>query len=74
MEHLIMQFSPTSCHFIPLLFKYSPRHVFTGTLNLWSWLDVKRSSLTAIENYRRNYSFVYFIFKFLNSKREDERL
>jgi hypothetical protein len=23
---LIMQFSPTSCHFIPLWSKYSPRH------------------------------------------------
>jgi hypothetical protein len=26
MQLLIMQFSPTSCHFIPLRFKYSPKH------------------------------------------------
>jgi hypothetical protein len=26
MKLLIMQFSPTSCHFIPLRFKYSPQH------------------------------------------------
>jgi hypothetical protein len=26
MQLLIMQFSPTSCHFIPLWSKYSPKH------------------------------------------------
>jgi hypothetical protein len=26
MKLLIMQFSPTSCHFIPLRSKYSPQH------------------------------------------------
>jgi hypothetical protein len=26
MKLLIMQFSPTSCHFIPLWYKYSPQH------------------------------------------------
>jgi hypothetical protein len=26
MKLLIMQFSPTSCHFIPLWSKYSPQH------------------------------------------------
>jgi hypothetical protein len=26
MKFLIMQFSPTSCHFIPLWSKYSPQH------------------------------------------------
>jgi hypothetical protein len=27
MKLLIMQFSPTSCHFVSLRFKYSPQHL-----------------------------------------------
>jgi hypothetical protein len=34
MELLIMQFFPASCHFIPLRSKYSPKHLFSNTLNL----------------------------------------
>jgi hypothetical protein len=39
MKLLIMQFSPTSCHFIPLWSKYSPQHpVFKhpqSTFEIW---------------------------------------
>jgi hypothetical protein len=41
MQLLIMQFSPTSCHFIPLMSKYSPKHLFSNTLNLCSSLNVR---------------------------------
>jgi hypothetical protein len=36
MKLVIMQFSPTSCHFVPLWSKYSPQH-----LSLCSSLNVK---------------------------------
>jgi hypothetical protein len=36
MKLLIMQFSPASCHFIPLRSKYSPQHLFSNTLSLCS--------------------------------------
>jgi hypothetical protein len=38
---LIMQFSPTSSHFISLWFKYSPQHLFSNTLSLRSSLNIK---------------------------------
>jgi hypothetical protein len=41
MKLLIMQFSPTSCHFIPLRTNYSPQHLFSNTLSLWSFLIVR---------------------------------
>jgi hypothetical protein len=34
MKLVIMQFSPTPCHLIPLLSKYSPQHPISNTLNL----------------------------------------
>jgi hypothetical protein len=36
MQLLIMQFSPTSCHFIPLRSKYSPKHNWKGNEQNWS--------------------------------------
>jgi hypothetical protein len=36
---IIMQFSPVSCHFIPLRSKYSLSTLFSNTLNLCSYLN-----------------------------------
>jgi hypothetical protein len=41
MKLLIMQFSPTSCHFIPLRSKYSLSTLFSYTLSLCSSLNVR---------------------------------
>jgi hypothetical protein len=41
MKLLIMQFSPTSYHFISLASKYYPEHSFLDTLNLCSSLNVR---------------------------------
>jgi hypothetical protein len=41
MQLLIMQFSPTSLHLIPLGSKYSPSTLFSNTLNLCSSLNVR---------------------------------
>jgi hypothetical protein len=49
MKLLIMQFSPTSYHFIPLRSKYSPQHPVLK----------QRPSFITIQNHRQNYSFLY---------------
>jgi hypothetical protein len=41
MKLLIMQFSPTSCHFISLRSKYSLQHPVLNTLSLFSCLNVR---------------------------------
>jgi hypothetical protein len=40
MKFLIIQFSPTTCYFFPLLSKYSPQHPVPNTLSLCSSLNV----------------------------------
>jgi hypothetical protein len=59
MKLLLMQFSPTSCHFISLLSKYSPQHpVLKHPQSMFLPL-CHRQSFTPIQNNRQNYSFVY---------------
>jgi hypothetical protein len=59
MKLLIMQFSPTSCHFIPLRTKYSAQHpVLKHRLSLFPPY-CQRSNFTRTQNHRQNYSFVY---------------
>jgi hypothetical protein len=41
MKLLIMQLPPISRHFISLRFKYSPQHLFTNTLSLYSSLNLR---------------------------------
>jgi hypothetical protein len=55
MKLLIMQFSPTPCHFIPLRSKYSTNILFSNTLSL-------HSSLNIIDQLSHPYSFVYSYF------------
>jgi hypothetical protein len=62
MQLLIMQFSPTSCHFIPLRSKYSPKH---PVLNLCSSLNVRDQFSHPYKTTGKIivyvvYSFVYF--------------
>jgi hypothetical protein len=60
MKFLIMQISPTSCHFTPLQSKYSPQQLVQDTLSLYSGLNVKdqeashpnRTTGKIDENYR----------------------
>jgi hypothetical protein len=59
MTHLIMQFSPTSCHFSSLRFKYSPQHPVLKHPQSMFFSSCQRPSFTPIQNHRQNYSFVY---------------
>jgi hypothetical protein len=59
-----MQFYQTSCHFISLRSKYSPRHpVLKHPQYTCMFLPShQRPSFTPMQNHRQNYSFVYFNF------------
>jgi hypothetical protein len=57
MKLLIMQSSPTSCHFIVLWFKYLLNTLFSDTLSLCSFLNV-RPIFTPVQSHRQNYIFV----------------
>jgi hypothetical protein len=50
MKLLIMQFSPTSCHFIPLWSKYSPQHRVRTHLQSVFFPQCQRPSFTPIQN------------------------
>jgi hypothetical protein len=55
---LIMQFSPVSYHFIPLLSKYTQHPVLKHPQSMFVPL-CRRRSFTPIQNHSQNYSFVY---------------
>jgi hypothetical protein len=63
MKLLIMQSSPASCHFLPIMSKYSPHHPILS-LNLLSSLSVRDQ---VSHPYKRA-----VIFKFLDRRREDK--
>jgi hypothetical protein len=56
---LIMQFSPTSCHFISIRFKCSSQHHVLKHPQSMYFPDCQRQSFAPIQNHRQNYSFVY---------------
>jgi hypothetical protein len=58
MKHLIMKFSPTSCHFVSLRSKYSPQHPVLKRPQSVFLPQCQRPSCTPIQNQRQNYSFV----------------
>jgi hypothetical protein len=62
MKFLIMQFSPTSRHFIALRSKYFPQHTLLKHPQSMFLPSRQRPSFTTIQNQRQNYSFVYPIF------------
>jgi hypothetical protein len=51
MKLLIMQFSSASCHSIPLRFKYSPKHLFSNTINLCSCFNVRGQVSYSVSSY-----------------------
>jgi hypothetical protein len=59
MDLLIRKFSPTSYYVGPHTPMSSP---FSNTLSRCYALNIKRPSFTLKQNYRQNYSFVYFNF------------
>jgi hypothetical protein len=71
MKLLIMQSSPTSCHFIPLRSKYSPQHLFSSTLSLCSSLNVRGQVSHTYETTGKVTVLHILIFAFLDSRRED---
>jgi hypothetical protein len=70
---LIMQFYPTSYHFIPLWSKYF-QHSFHKHPQSMFFPWSQRLRFTPIQNHRQIYSFVYSYFYVLDSRREDRRL
>jgi hypothetical protein len=59
MKLLILQFFPTSCHFLSTRSKYPPQHpALKHPQSMFvSWYH--RPSLALIQNYTQNYSFIY---------------
>jgi hypothetical protein len=60
MNIVIMQFSPASYYFIPLRPNYCPQYPVLKYLQPMFLSQYKRPSFTLIQNYRQNYSDVYF--------------
>jgi hypothetical protein len=54
---LVMQFSPTSYHFIPVWYKYSPQHPVLKHPQSTFLPYCQRPSFTPIQNHRQNYSY-----------------
>lgn len=64
---LTVHFSPISCYFLPVKYKYSPQYPVTKHSKCISQFH-------SDENCRQNYNFVYFIFMFPESKLQDRML
>ncbi|PNF25245.1 hypothetical protein B7P43_G13294, partial [Cryptotermes secundus] len=75
MKLLIMQFSPTSCHFISLRSKYSPKKntLFSNTLRLRSSLNVRDQVSHPYRTTGKIIVLYILIFMFWDSRREDKR-
>jgi hypothetical protein len=66
MKLLIMQFSLTSCHFIPLWSKYSSQRTVLKHPQCVFLPYFQRPSFTPVQNHRENYSFVcshFYVFR-----------
>jgi hypothetical protein len=59
MKLLIVQFSPTSCHFISLCSKYSPHHPFLKHPQSMFFPYNRRPGFTYTKNHGKNHSFIY---------------
>jgi hypothetical protein len=59
MKLLIMQFSPTFYHFIPLWSIYYPQHHILKYPQTIYFPQCRRPSFTPMQNYKQNNSFVY---------------
>jgi hypothetical protein len=67
MKLLIMQFSPTSCHFMSLWPKYSPQHPVLKHPQSILLHQCQRPSFTPIQYDRQNYSFLFATSIYINS-------
>jgi hypothetical protein len=59
MKLLVLQFSPTSCHFIPLWPKYSPHYPVLKYPQSMFLHQCHRRSYWLMQNHTQNYSSVY---------------
>jgi hypothetical protein len=60
MKLLLMQFSPTSCHFIPLRSKIFSSAPCFQTPSGYVPPLISETKFHTQKNYKQNYSFVYF--------------
>jgi hypothetical protein len=73
MKLLIMQFSPTSCHFSSLRAKYfTQHHVHSRTLSLCSSFNVREQVSHPYKTKGKIIVLYSLIFMFLDSRREDK--
>jgi hypothetical protein len=70
----IMQFSPTSGHFISLRSKYSPQSLFSNTLSLCSSLNVRDQVSRPYRTTGKIIVLYILILVFLDSRRKDRIL
>jgi hypothetical protein len=56
---LIMQSSPASRHFLPLVYKYSPQYPVPENPQSMFFSLCERSNFTHIQNKKRNYDFIF---------------
>jgi hypothetical protein len=66
---LVMQLSPFSRHFIPLR-SYPPQHLVLKHPQSMFLPWCQRPSFTPIQNHGQNYSLVFLIFTFIDSRQE----
>jgi hypothetical protein len=74
MKLLIMQSSPTSCHFLSLWSNYSPQHPVLPPLNPGSSLNVRDKVSCPYKTTCKIMVFYILIFKFLGRRQGDKRL